>query len=284
EILARATSMPVTEVADELRVEPNHAYIIPPGKNMVLSNGALRLLPRESRGIPRPADIFFQSLAEDRRHLSIGVVLSGTRLDGSVGLEAIKAEGGITFAQDKSAVYEGMPHGAISAGCVDFVLPAAGIAKEIARIGQHPYVAPAAALPAVETDLERILTMLRDGTGVDFADYKGRTLNRRIGRRMVLHKLDGLQEYAELLLKEPREVEALFQDILISVTSFFRNPEAFEALRTMVFPELARARSRFETIRMWVVGCSTGEEAYSLAIEWKDFAEAQGIDLPIQIF
>jgi two-component system, chemotaxis family, CheB/CheR fusion protein len=287
EILARATSMPVTEAADEPRVEPNHAYVIPPGKNMVLQNGVLRLLPREARIIPRPVDIFFRSLAEDLRHLSIGVVLSGTGLDGSAGLETIKAEGGITFAQDKTALYEGMPRGAIALGCVDFVLPPAGIAKEIARIGQHPYVAPVPTLPAgpaIETDLERILGALRDGTGVDFSDYKGRTLNRRIGRRMVLHKMDGLKDYADLLLKDPREVEALFQDVLIGVTSFFRNSEAFEAVRTMVLPELAKGRSRFEAIRIWVVGCSTGEEAYSLAIEWKDFAEAQGIDLPVQIF
>jgi two-component system, chemotaxis family, CheB/CheR fusion protein len=285
DIIARATTMPVAEVTDEPRVEANHVYVIPPGKNMIISKGVLKLLPREPRGIQRPVDVFLKALADDQRHLAIGVILSGMGTDGTAGLDAIKAEGGITFAQNESAQYEGMPRSAIDSGSVDFILPPEGIAREIARIVRHPFVAPAVPRAhARDADIEGILTALRYKFGVDFSEYRGSTLNRRIGRRMVLHKVETLKDYVGFLESNPGEVEALFQDILISVTAFFRNPEAFEYLRTHVFPRLAKKHSRFQPVRMWVLGCSTGEEAYSLAIEWRDFADESGLNLPIQIY
>jgi two-component system, chemotaxis family, CheB/CheR fusion protein len=289
EILSRATAMPVTEVHDEPRVEPNRVYVIPPDRDMVISQGVLQLLPRkEARGQHRPIDFFLRSLAEDQKHRAIGVILSGTATDGTLGLEEIKAEGGITFAQDDTAQQSSMPRSAVASGCVDFVLPPGEIAAEIGRIARHPYVAPAAPArgkaPAGAPHPGKILELLRKATGVDFSLYKANTLERRISRRMVLLKMEGFQEYARFLGKNPGEVEALYQDILINVTSFFRNPETFAALKAEVLPRLFKDRSPKEPLRIWVPGCSTGEEAYSLAIACAELAEASGSGLPVQVF
>ncbi len=286
EILSRATSMPVSEVHDESVVEPNHVYVIPPGQNMLVTKGALQLLPREGYGVHLPIDQFFRSLAEHRRHQAIGVVLSGTASDGTLGLEAIKAEGGITFAQDATAQYEGMPHSAIASGCVDFVLPPDQIAREIVRIGQHPYAVPELLDRDADEqpNLREIVQLLLHATGVDFTHYKFNTLYRRVTRRMVFQKMDGLREYAQFLSQSPAEVEALYQDILISVTSFFRDPSAFEALKKLVFPRLIENRSRHDPVRLWTLGCSTGQEAYSLAMAFMEAAEEAGSSVPFQLF
>lgn len=289
EILGRATAMPVTEVHDEPRVEPNRIYVIPPDRNMIISQGVLQLFPRkEARGQHRPIDLFFRSLAEDQKERAIGVVLSGTATDGTLGLAEIKAEGGITFAQDDTAQQSSMPRSAVASGCVDFVLAPDEIAREIARIARHPQVALAAPprrkAPAGEPGPGSILETLRRVTGADFTQYKASSLNRRINRRMVLHRMESLQDYARFLQETPGEVEALFQDILINVTRFFRDPESFQALKTTILPKLFEDRSRDEPLRVWVVGCSTGEEAYSLAITLAEFAEARGSRLPIQVF
>jgi two-component system CheB/CheR fusion protein len=289
EILSRETTMPVAEVADHTAVEPNRVYVIPPGTNMVIEQSILRLSPRsETRGLHRAVDHFFRSLAEDQGHKAIGVILSGSASDGTLGLESIKADGGITFAQDDTAQHKSMPRSAIAAGCVDFVLPPDEIAREIARISRHPYVAPGAE-PAVEgaahePKLNEVLDQLRFVTGVDFSNYKRNTLYRRITRRLVLHKLEGLGEYVRFLKSNPAEVQLLYQDVLISVTSFFRNEEAFEVLKSKVFPRLTQDRSRHEPMRIWVLGCSTGEEAYSIAIAFAEFAEASGRHVPLQLF
>jgi two-component system, chemotaxis family, CheB/CheR fusion protein len=181
-----------------------------------------------------------------------------------------------------------MPRSAIASGCVDFVLPPAEIARELVRIAQHPYVAapdqPPAQEPAPEASLEQVLQIVRNVTGVDFNHYKPNSLNRRINRRLVLHKLGGLDDYVRFLRRNPLEVEALYQDILINVTSFFRDPEAFDALKSKVFPKLTQDRSRHSPIRIWVVGCSTGEETYSIAMTYCEFAQANGIHVPVQIF
>ncbi len=273
------------EVNEEATVEPNHVYVIPPDRSMILVRGALQLLPREG-GLHRPVDQFFRALAEDRRHQAIGVVLSGTASDGTVGLEAIKGEGGITFAQDATAQHEGMPHSAIASGCVDFVLPPDGIAREIVRISQHPYAAPVAEAP--ETDdkpnLAEVVQLLHHATGVDFTHYKFNTLFRRVTRRMVFQKMDTLPEYVRFLRETPAEVDALYQDILISVTSFFRDKESFEALKSKVFPRLLKDRSRHDPVRLWTLGCSTGQEAYSLAMVFAEAAEAAGSSVPLQLF
>jgi two-component system, chemotaxis family, CheB/CheR fusion protein len=286
EILARATKMPVAEVLDASVVEPNRVYVIPPGRCMVIADGTLQLLPRESQGLHRPVDQFFRALADDRRHRAIGVVLSGTASDGTLGLEAIKAEGGITFAQDATAQHEGMPDSAVASGCVDFVLPPDEIAQEIVRISQHPYVVPEAEASAKQDkpDLDQIVHLLHRSTGVDFGQYKFNTLYRRIARRMLFCKANGLAEYAQVLEQSPAEAEALYQDILIHVTSFFRDPQAFERLARTVFPRLLVDRSRANPVRIWTIGCSTGQEAYSLAIAFTEAAEAAGSPALLQIF
>ena len=289
EILARSTAMPVIEADDNRAIEIDHVYVIPPGKNMVIGDKRLQLSPRtETRGQHRPIDMFLRSLAEHQGHRSVGVVLSGSSSDGTLGLEEIKAAGGITFAQDDTAEHTSMPRSAIAAGCIDFVLAPEDIAREISRIGRHPYVAPSdeavATLSRNESLIGRVLEVLRHGTGVDFSNYKRNTLHRRITRRMLLHKFEGLQDYVRYLQATPPEAEALYQDILINVTSFFRDPEVYEVIKTTVFPRLTEEKSRHEQVRVWALGCSTGEEAYSLAMAYTEYAEASGRRMPMQIF
>jgi len=295
ELLAKATRMPVSEVEDGTPVAPDHIYVMPRNTSMAIEGGALRLRPREEgRVLRHPIDAFLQTLAEDQSTRAIGVILSGTATDGTLGLEAIKAEGGITFAQEpKSARYDSMPRSAVAAGCVDFTLKPEGIAEEIARISRHPYVAPAeiaepgaegTAQPAVKNGFNKILALLRRVTGVDFSLYKTNTLRRRIRRRMILNKLDGLDEYAKYLREHAAEVENLYQDILINVTSFFRNPETFEVLKEKIFPRIVEHRAPDEPVRIWVVGCSTGEEAYSVAMAFTEFAGEGADHIPVQIF
>ena len=286
EILSRATTMSVLEVHDDPTVEPNHVYVIPPDRSIIIVGGRLQLLPREGRGAHHPIDQFFRALATEQRHRAIGVVLSGTATDGTIGLEEIKAEGGITFAQDVTAQHEGMPHSAIASGCVDFVLPPDGIAQEIVRIAHHPYVETESEDGETNNkqDLDQIIQILRHGTGVDFAGYKFNTLYRRITRRMVFQKLDSLAEYVLRLRQTPAEIELLYADILIGVTSFFRDKESFEALKTQVFARLIKNRSKHDPVRLWTLGCSTGQEAYSLAMAFTEAAEAAGSAVPTQLF
>ncbi len=282
EILGRITQMPVLEVTDGMSVEQNHVYVIPPNKKMVISQGVLKLTPREyTNGKHMPVDSLFFSLASDRGSKAIGVVLSGGDGDGTLGLETIKAEGGITFAQsEESAKVDSMPHTAAATGIVDFILPPEEIALEIVRISHHAYITPPTptktaieVLPVEEDNLLKIFTMLGTATGVDFTYYKEPTLLRRVERRMVVHKLSSLEDYVSYLQDNPTEVAALFKDVLIHVTSFFRDPEAFEALKSEVFPRFMLNKSPTEPIRIWVPGCSTGEEVYSIAICLVEFLE-----------
>ena len=280
EILSRTTKMPVMEVTDRVKVEPDHLYVIPANTNMVIQDGVLRLGARTlTRGIHMPVDQFFSSLAAQRGSRAIGVILSGTASDGTEGCRAVKAAGGITFAQtEDSAKYRSMPHSAIASGCIDFVLEPKAIAKELTRIGRHPYVM-GAALPkheetsvAAGSDLEKLLRQLRAATGVDFSFYKQTTLQRRIKRRIVVHHLANMKEYLRYVESNPAELDELYRDILIHVTGFFRDKEAFEALRNEVFPSLVKNRKLDESpIRIWVPGCSTGEEVYSIAISLLEF-------------
>src|SRR5438309_3522046 len=292
ELLTKTTEMPVREVTDATLVEPNHVYVIPPNVDMVISQGILRLTPRtETCGHHMPIDRFLSSLAEDKGSNAIGVILSGTASDGTLGLATIKAEGGITLAQDeKSAKFDGMPQSAIAAGCVDLVLPPDGIAEELARICEHPYVAHspsskiAELIPDSDPHLKNILLSLRMANKIDFSDYKPANIKRRILRRMTLHKIEKVKEYAHFLQRHPAEVEALCEDILIHVTSFFRDPGAFEALKTEVFPTILKHRSAEEPIRIWVPGCSTGEEVYSHAVSLLEFLGDRRGNIPIQLF
>jgi two-component system CheB/CheR fusion protein len=287
EILARATPMPVSEVDRAMAVEPNRVYVISPGTVLVLKDGVL--VPSVHGGAPGPAksiDHFLISLAAELEHQAIGVVLSGSASDGALGLEQIKGEGGITFAQDATAQHDSMPSHAIATDCVDFVLSPAEIAAEIARIARHPLAAPSEKLPEVlpAQDTEAVLEILRNASGVDFSHYKRNTLLRRINRRMVLRRIGKPEDYLDFLSHTPGEAEALYQDMLIGVTSFFRDREMFDSLRTDIFPRLVADHARHDVTRMWALGCSTGEEAYSLAIAFSDFAEAAGKQYALQVF
>jgi two-component system, chemotaxis family, CheB/CheR fusion protein len=241
----------------------------------------------------KPVDTFFLSLADDLGSKAIAVVLSGGDGDGSRGLEAVKGAGGITFAQRQdSAQFSSMPNTAVATGQVDFVLPPQEIAEELANISRHPYVAhPSPELGADgqppilagETALQTIFTLLRTSTSIDFTLYKHTTLKRRILRRMVLYRLQSLEDYVTYLRSHPAEVQALYDDLLINVTSFFRDPLAFETLTSTVFPTLVDKGSDVP-IRIWVAGCSTGEEVYSIAICLLEFLDRQLIQPPIQIY
>jgi two-component system, chemotaxis family, CheB/CheR fusion protein len=275
EILSRSTKIPVTEVMDGVAIEPDHIYVIPANTNMSIQDGMLRLGARVLvQGQHMPINNFLNSLATERGDQAISVILSGTASDGTEGCSAVKAAGGITFAQDeKSAKYPSMPRSAVHSGCIDFVMTPGEIARELTRIGRHPYVAREAAkeIQAVEGapggELDRILAMVRDATGVDFAHYKQSTMQRRIKRRMVVLRIESLPEYLRYIKRNPQEIEHLYRDILIHVTGFFRDPKAFEALRTTVLPALfSNRRVEDSPIRIWVPGCSTGEEVYSIAM------------------
>ncbi|UNU27289.1 response regulator [Microcoleus vaginatus HSN003] len=292
EILARRTQMPVNEVKDGIAVEPNQVYVIPPNTKMVVCKGVLQLSPREKiYGKYMPGDAFFTSLALDRGHKAIAVVLSGGDGDGSLGLKAIKAAGGMTFAQcQDTAKFDSMPNTAVATGNVDFVLPPEKIAEELAKYSHSPLLTCTISLAKVEESTEpgdalaTIFALLKSTTGVDFSHYKPTTIARRIHRRMVLYKLESLEDYAQHLRQNSAEVKALYEEILIHVTSFFRDREAFEKLKELVFPTITQNKSANAPIRIWVAGCSTGEEVYSIAICLLEFLGDRLIPPPIQIF
>jgi two-component system CheB/CheR fusion protein len=291
DLLSKATSLPVHEVQDGMTIEPDHVYVIPPNAFMTVFHGVLRLSPRaDSPAQHMPIDSFFRSLAEDQGQSAVGIILSGTGSDGSLGIKAIKAEGGIILAQDGSAKYDGMPKSAVATGSVDYVLPPEKMAAELARISRHPFMnlhtnmKTSPPLQAGEDDLSKIFMRIRTATGVDFTYYKQATVLRRIHRRMLLHKIDALGQYARYLQEDTKEAGVLYQDILINVTSFFRDPETFSALKNVVFPRFIEKRASDTPLRVWVPGCSTGEEAYSLAMCFAEFSEERGVSHPIQFF
>ncbi len=291
EILARSTSMRVQEAQDGMQIKPNCVYVIPRNCDMSVADRTIRLFEREQpRSVNTTIDIFLRSLAADQGKNAIGIILSGTASDGAIGLAAIKGEGGITFAQDSSAKYDGMPESAIASGSVDFILDPEGIGRELKKIAKHPYIAgESQVLEAVgetkEAQMSQVFSLLRRTTRVDFSEYKPPTIGRRVARRMALHKIEDLAEYVGLLQRNRNEVLALYQDLLINVTSFFRDAEAFEALKSVVYPELLKKYSSGGTpIRIWVPGCSTGEETYSHAISLLEFMGDERAEVPIQIF
>ena len=292
DILTRATSMPVSEAADDMPVEANHVYVIPANVDLTLADGALKLAPRtQSPGTHLPIDGFLRSAAEQCGSGAIGVILSGTGADGAAGVEAIKAAGGVTFAQEPAtARFGSMPQAAVATGCVDFVLPPEGIAAELIRIGRHPYITDSRSVqerPAPAADEDRfaaILAMVREATGIDFSLYREKMIRRRILRRLALRNIGSLAEYAARIEKDRGELAALERDLLIGVTSFFRDPEAFTCLKKAVFPRLIQGRPPGETIRVWVAGCATGEEAFSIAISLQEYFDETGASFPVQIF
>jgi two-component system, chemotaxis family, CheB/CheR fusion protein len=282
-LLARVTQMPVIEVQDGPRIEPDTIYVIPPNRSMIITDGHLGLKDR-APGLHLSVDIFFNALAESHGPRAIGIVLSGTGTDGMKGVEAIKASGGITFAQDGTAQHWGMPQSSVSTGCIDFVMAPQNIALELAKLAAIPNVAFSSDPIEPPEELESVIELLRDRFNTDFSQYKETTLHRRIRRRMALRRIENVIDYRNVLRDELAESEALYQDILINVTSFFRDPESFASLRTVAFPSLLAAPSSEEPLRVWVVGCSSGEEAYSIAIELLDYMDEVGRYRPLRIF
>src|SRR5437773_2974440 len=274
DILSRVTRIPVVEVKHGMRVEPGHVYVMPPNTRMTIVEGVLNLAPRSAdRGPHMPIDHFLRSLSEDQGSRAIAIILSGSASDGALGLKAVKAEGGITFAEaPQLAKFDSMPRSAVASGAVDFVLPPKGIAQELTRIARHPYLSEAAAPPspaprgADPEPFEQILRMLREKSGVDFTQYRQTTIRRRSPRRMMVHGVDTLDNYRLYLERHPSQLQALHSDLLVNGTRFFRDSEAFGILQRSVFPSIIKRRQADAPIRFWAPGCATGEEAYSLAI------------------
>jgi two-component system CheB/CheR fusion protein len=290
ELLSKVTRMPVAEVRGQMALQPNHIYVIPPNATLEVEDDGLVARPIQAEDRHGMViDAFFRSLAKHRKSQAIGVVLSGTGTDGTLGLAAIKAEGGIAFAQDQqSAKYPDMPRSASAQfGSADFVLPPAQIARELAHIAGHPYLqrpqAEDSSLQPYESQLAGIFRWIRRSTGVDFSQYKPSTLRRRILRRMVLNKMETMGSYLQRLESDPMEVEALYRDLLINVTAFFRDPETLEYLKSDVLPDILEHRHGEPPIRIWVPGCATGEEAYSIAIMLIECQQPSGAP-PVQIF
>ncbi len=278
ELLQRATLMPIVQVKDRMKVEPNHVYVIPPNKDMSILHGVLHLLvPLAPRGMRLPIDFFFRSLADDQQDRSIGVILSGMGSDGTLGLRAIKEKAGTVFVQAlTSAKFDSMPRSAIEAGLADVVAP---VEELPGRIIGYLHYAPLVTRrdlsleSKAQSALEKIFILLRMQTGQDFSLYKKSTIYRRIERRMGIHQIDKIAIYFRYLQENPQEVELLFKELLIGVTSFFRDPAAWEQLKEDVIPFLLAARPKGGVLRAWTPGCSTGEEAYSLAIVFKEALE-----------
>jgi two-component system CheB/CheR fusion protein len=290
-LLASYTTMPVVQVTEGMRVERDHVYVVPPNVQMGVADGHFHLKPRpDDRTQYTPIDSFLASLAEHAKGRAIGVILSGTASDGATGVREIKERGGITFAQKpETAKYDGMPRAAIATGMIDMVLSPAEIALKLTEVATHPYirelVPPSGEELSIRDDqLRRIFDILRPASGIDFKHYKLPTIKRRLLRRMALHRLTDVQQYIRLLEEAPAEVRSLYQDLLIHVTRFFREPESFKALAQHVFAKLIEDRRDDQPIRAWVSGCATGEEAYSLAISLLEYLHGNHQDVRIQIF
>ena len=271
-LLSKYTQMPVNEIKSGMKVEPNHVYLNPPDKNVVIQNGKLELMiPTKTDGINLPIDCFFKSMAADLGEKAICIILSGTATDGTLGLGAIKGGGGIAMVQTPdSAKYDGMPRSAIATGIVDFILPVNKLPGELIKYIETPYIR-AVKKPKTPDDkfseyLQTIFALIRHTVGHDLSHYKQTTIRRRIERRLAVHQITKISDYVKFLETNVAEVEILFKDMLIGVTNFFRDPEAFEVLKEQVLPELLKSRQPDSLIRIWSVGCSTGEEAYSMAI------------------
>lgn len=290
-LLTKATSMKVQEVTDKILMKPDNFYIIPADKEMTLLEDHIQLTDRtKERVIHLPIDTFFTSLAETYKENAIGVVLSGSANDGTRGLLAVKAAGGLTFAQDDSAKFKSMPQSAITAGAVDFVLSPKEIAKELIRISKYDYAQKDIVKPTENeienTDpyLKNILQLILKQTQIDFSHYKMPTIKRRILRRMLLNKFKSLKEYANFCAKHNKEIDILYQDLLINVTKFFRDTDAHEYLKTTLFPKLLKSKKANEKLRIWIPACATGEEAYSIAMSLLEIQSEQATNIQVQIF
>ena len=290
ELVRRYTRMQVFEIEDGMTVAPNCAYIIPPNHDMAFLNGSLHLLePAAPRGQRLPIDFFFRSLAQDQGERAIGVVLSGTGSDGTLGVRAIKGAGGMVMVQNpESTEFDGMPRHAIATGLVDYELPPAEMPAQLMAYATHAFghsrQLATVESPKTENALKKIFVVLRAQTGHDFSQYKPSTINRRIERRMAVHQIDAIDSYVRYLQQTPAEVEALFRDLLIGVTNFFRDPEAFKVLEEQVIRGLFDDKPAGSVVRVWSTACSTGEEAYSIAILLQERMDALKQNYTVQLF
>ncbi|MEW5910019.1 MAG: CheR family methyltransferase, partial [Thermodesulfobacteriota bacterium] len=290
ELIRRYTSMPVVHATDGTKVKPDNIYIVPPNREIAILNATLQLMePQEIRSVRKPIDFFFRTLAQDQRDKAIGIVLSGMGTDGTLGLREIKGEMGLTLVQaPESAKFDGMPSTAAATGLIDFVLPPEKMPECLItyarQSGKKFFFRISKNHTAVPHDLQKIFILLRTHTGHDFSHYKSNTIIRRIERRMNLHHLDSLQKYIRFLHENPQEIHSLFKEMLIGVTNFFRDPEAFEVLKKKVLPGTIRRKTQNHSLRVWVPGCSTGEEAYSIGILISECQKEMDMSLDVQIF
>ena len=290
ELLTRYTDMEVLEIEDGMHVEANKVYITPPNKNVGIINGTLHLaVPKEPHGLRRPIDFFFQALADDTEEYAIGIILSGFGSDGTIGIRAIKSLGGMVIAQDPDSALSGsMPTSAIDTDLVDYIAPPEKIPENLVsyvkRLGNKP---PKKIIGKDEeslSSLQKILILIRNRTGHDFSLYKESTINRRIARRMNVHQIDKVSGYLNYIQKHPKEINTLFKELLINVTSFFRDPEAFKAFKKYLISEVLDKKMDGERVRVWIPGCSTGEEVYSIAMIIQEYLDKSGKHLEIQLF
>jgi two-component system CheB/CheR fusion protein len=291
-LLSKLTLMEVQEAKNKMFIEPDHFYVIPPDKEMAMLDGHIKLMPRRKDRVANlPIDTFFCSLAATHKKGAIGIILSGSANDGTRGLSSIKEGGGLTFAQDDSAKFGSMPESAIASGAVDFVLSPKEIAHELTRLSKQDYVKREGLEVGKENEIEDshphlnvILTLLHKETGVDFSHYKMATIKRRILRRLMLHKIKTLSEYAALMEKKRDEINILYQDLLINVTGFFRDNDAHQYLKTTLFPRILKSKAKGEALRIWIPACSTGEEVYSIAMTLLEIQRSRPAGIPVQIF
>ena len=289
EILQRITSMPVHEALDQTAIQVNNVYIIPPNKDMSIFHGTLHLSPPEqARGMRLPIDSFFRSLAEEQGERAICIILSGSGSDGTLGLRAVHGAGGISFVQEPStAKYDGMPMSAVQSGLATYIMPVQKIAEQLVEYVKtlaDTGIPPSPPVPAEMSELRHIAMLLRAKTGNDFSLYKQSTIRRRVERRMTVHAITKKSDYARYLQNNPAEVQILFKELLINVTSFFRDKEAFEVIANIVLPKLFRDKMQDYVFRVWVPGCASGEEAYSLAILFHEYMETNKLDFKVQIY
>ncbi len=291
EILSKKTKMIVQEIDDMDKIKPDNIFVIPYNKGIEVTDGHIKLIPRSENSAAISIDILFSSLAHAQKERVIGIVLSGSASDGTLGIKDIKQEGGLTFAQDDTAKFASMPHSAIATGMVDYILSPKEIALELGRLSKHPLIKTIGVKNGEEDlidnsnpDLKIILNQLHKATGVDFSVYKMNTIKRRIIRRMLLYKITTLREYAKMLTQKNEEIDILYQDLLINVTSFFRDTDTHKYLKENLFPKLLKRKKTGESLRIWVPACATGEEAYSIAMMLLEIQGSQTTSTPVQIF
>lgn len=292
-LLQKVSPIPVATAKDGEKIEPDHVYVIPPNKDIAIFKGRIQLLEMLPKGVSHPIDSFLRSLAQDQGHQAAAVILSGTGTDGTMGVKEIKGRDGLILVQsEESASYDGMPRSAISTGLVDKVLPPEKMAQELIQYFSHPAIKTGASTTTTTTTtakdqrewLNKIFAILRSNIGHDFSAYKTNTILRRIGRRMGLNQIDSRNTYVRYLRENPSEVEALFRELLIGVTRFFRDVDSYEILKSDILPELFESLQEDQTFRVWVPGCSTGEEVYSLAMVFREVLDKNPTRINLQLF